>query len=511
MFFAYIFGGALLLVFTLWYKFAYAPYQVFKKVGLTSPPTVPFFGNSLDIFKLTDTVAVEKWMRIHGKVFGYYFGARAVVAILDLDMLKEITIKQFDNFTERRKGDSGFMYVLRKKANVATGLVHMDKKNWKRVRPITSPTFSAKKMRMMVPLIEKSCHTLDEVFSDISTKGNSTELFRIFGHFTMEVILATAFGCQVNILKGEGNSLTEAAAGIFSGTAITGLSELLCSQIPFSEKLFELFFSNGSKITQDFATLKSVAMEVIEQRRQQSSEASENKNVDFLQLLMEARADDDTGELGPGSKQLTDDEIIALCTTFLLAGYETTSNLLAFTAYLLAMNPDKQEKLIQEIDKYYQDHKESSLYDAAHSVEYLDWVLHESLRVYPPAPRTFRICENTCTINGVTIPAGCYIVIPIQVLHQSVEHWEQPELFRPERFSPNEKESHHPMCYMPFGAGPRNCIGMRFALMEAKMCLMNLLRKYKFERAPDTQVPLKTRIGVTQSPADGIFLKVLLQ
>ncbi|XP_019850490.1 PREDICTED: cytochrome P450 3A19-like [Amphimedon queenslandica] len=102
-------------------------------------------------------------------------------------------------------------------------------------------------------------------------------------------------------------------------------------------------------------------------------------------------------------------------------------------------------------------------------------------------------------------------MIPIQVLHQSVEHWEQPELFRPERFSPDEKESRHPMCYMPFGAGPRNCIGMRFALMEAKMCLMNLLKKYKFERAPDTQVPLKTRIGITQSPADGIFLKVLLK
>ena len=126
--------------------------------------------------------------------------------------------------------------------------------------------------------------------------------------------------------------------------------------------------------------------------------------------------------------------------------------------------------------------------------------------------RTFRECESTCTINGVTIPAGCTVMMPIQVLHRSVEHWEQPEMFRPERFdkcnfvmnlyilylrfSPDEKESHNPMCFMPFGAGPRNCIGMKFALMEAKMCLTSLLRKYKFERAPDTQVILYKELCV---------------
>ena len=111
----------------------------------------------------------------------------------------------------------------------------------------------------------------------------------------MEIILATAFGCQVNILKGEGNSLTEAAAGVFSGTAIVGLSDLLCcmqmcikllihcslfsAQIPFSQKLFELFFSNGSKTTQNFATIRNFVMQVIEQRRQQSSE---NKVRNFV-------------------------------------------------------------------------------------------------------------------------------------------------------------------------------------------------------------------------------------
>ncbi|XP_019851786.1 PREDICTED: cytochrome P450 3A24-like isoform X2 [Amphimedon queenslandica] len=503
MFFAYLGGIVFLIIsFLFWYKFIYSPYQFFKKFGLHSPPTVPFFGNIFDIFKLGSIYALEKWSIKYGKVFGYYIGAQPYLAVLDPDILKEIMIKKFDNFTERKK-DFGFMTEIRKKANINSMLLFMNKQDWKRTRAIITPTFSTKKLKMISPHIERSCDTLVEIFSDISRKNNSAELWRIFGQFSMEVILATAFGCQVNILKGEENSLTEAAIGIFTPNLYNLLSEL-CTQIPFSAKFFGLFFAKRLKLTQHHSTARNFIFQVINQRRLQSYN---NTNVDFLQLLMEAKAEDD--QICPGSKQLTDEEIISVSLFFLLAGYETTSNLLGFTAYLLAMNPDKQDKLTQEINNYYQCNKDSSLYDAAHSIEYLDRVINESQRIYAPGSMTFRECENTCTINGVTIPAGCTVMIPIQILHRLVEHWEQPEIFRPERFSPHEKESHHPMCFMPFGAGPRNCIGMKLALMEAKMCLTSLMRKYKFERAPDTQVPLKTRIGITQSPVNGIFLRVL--
>uniref|UniRef100_A0A1X7TPU3 Cytochrome P450 n=1 Tax=Amphimedon queenslandica TaxID=400682 RepID=A0A1X7TPU3_AMPQE len=478
------------------------PYEFFKKLGLHSPTTVPFFGNNLDIFTLGSICALEKWSKEYGKVFGYYIGAQPYLAVLDPDILKEIMIKKFDNFTERKK-EFGFLTEIRKKAKISSIMLSMNKQDWKRTRAIVNPAFSTKKLKMVLPLIERSCDTLVEIFSDISRKNNGAELWRIFGQFDMEVILAAAFGCQVNILKGEKNSLTKAAIGIFTPNLYNLLSEL-CTQIPFSTKLFGLFFAKRLKLTQYHNTARNFILDVINQRHLQSYK---NTNVDLLQLLMEAKAEDD--QICPGSKQLTDDEIISVSLFFLLATYETTSNLLGFTAYLLAMNHDKQDKLTQEINNYYQCNKDSSLYDAAHGIEYLDWVINESLRIYAPGSMTFRECENTCTINGVIIPAGCTVMIPIQVLHRSVEHWEQPEIFRPERFSPHEKESHHPMCFMPFGAGPRNCIGMKLALMDAKMCLTSLLRKYKFERAPETQVPLKTSIGLSQSPVNGIFLRVL--
>ena len=123
-----------------------------------------------------------------------------------------------------------------------------------------------------------------------------------------------------------------------------------------------------------------------------------------------------------------------------------------------------------------------------------------------------RFCQKTCTIDGVTILKGSHLVIPIYVLHHSPEYWEEPDQFRPERFAsklvsfsilsyslslfypiilrfhPDEKAKRHPLAHMPFGLGPRNCVGMRFALMEAKMALLTILRRFKFERSPDTEV-----------------------
>ena len=119
--------------------------------------------------------------------------------------------------------------------------------------------------------------------------------------------------------------------------------------------------------------------------------------------------------------------------------------------------------------------------------------------------RTRRYCTETCIINGVTIPKNSYVYIAIHPLHYSPEFWDKPEEFRPERlegvksmiknanttthrFSPEEKEDRHPMCYMPFGWGPRNCLGMRFAQVEAKMALTAMLRKFKFVKTPETEV-----------------------
>eukprot|EP00731_Ephydatia_muelleri_P004281 Em0002g457a len=173
--------------------------------------------------------------------------------------------------------------------------------------------------------------------------------------------------------------------------------------------------------------------------------------------------------------------IAAYCIGFLLAGYETTANTLAFTAYLLATNPEVQDKLCDKIDLYLQQNPSRGAI--------CDMVLQESLRLYPPGFRAFRHASRNVKVkDDLVIPKGMSLVIPIIALHHSKVFWENPEEFRPERFTPEEKSKRPQLCHIPFGWGPRNCIGMRFALMEAKMALVTILKDYKFVQTPDTEV-----------------------
>ncbi|PIO29923.1 hypothetical protein AB205_0125460 [Aquarana catesbeiana] len=175
---------------------------------------------------------------------------------------------------------------------------------------------------------------------------------------------------------------------------------------------------------------------------------------------------------------------------FIIAGYETTSTTLMFTAYLLATHPDVQTKLQEEIETHLPN-KAPPTYEALMQMEYLDMVIHETLRLYPAAGRLERVCKKTTEINGVTIPEGVVTVIPAYVLHRDPSLWADPEEFRPERFGKENKETQDPYTFLPFGFGPRNCIGMRFAMVNMKAAIILLLQNFSFRTCKDTPIPLQ--------------------
>ena len=225
---------------------------------------------------------------------------------------------------------------------------------------------------------------------------------------------------------------------------------------------------------------------------------------DLLHLMLEAHHEDTVTD------RLSNDEIVATVATIMLAGYETTNNTLSYTAYLLALNPTVQDKLIQEINNYYENNPDSSLYDAAENIEYVNMVLCESLRMYPPAPRTNRECKQTCAVaDDLIIEEGIDISFPIFLLHRNPEYWPNPDKFDPERFNPNNEQSYPTFAYLPFGEGPRHCIGKRLALLEAKMTLVALLKDLHFEKNKDTEIPLDLTIGITMSPRNGVKLSIV--
>ncbi len=164
----------------------------------------------------------------------------------------------------------------------------------------------------------------------------------------------------------------------------------------------------------------------------------------------------------------------------MIAGYETTSTALSYIAYVLATHPEEQQKLQEHIDTHFDGETEHDMpsYDAISNMDYLDMFIRETLRMYPIAPVVIsRQSTEDFHIKGFgTIPAGTGIAVDIYRLHFDPELWGpvDPHTFYPERFATKR----HPMAWIPFGAGPRNCVGMRFALIELKMTLVRLLKTY---------------------------------
>ena len=179
----------------------------------------------------------------------------------------------------------------------------------------------------------------------------------------------------------------------------------------------------------------------------------------------------------------------------MIAGYETTSTALSYLTYVLATHPDEQLKLHQHIEDHLPSTAEGGMptYDDIVDMDYLDMFIRETLRMYPIAPIVInRQSAEEFHIKGIgTLPAGTRIAVDMYQLHFDPDLWGpvDPKEFYPERFATKR----HPMAWIPFGAGPRNCVGMRFALMELKMTLVCLLRKYSIvDCGEETRQPFKS-------------------
>ena len=315
-----------------------------------------------------------------------------------------------------------------------------------------------------------------------------------FSKMTLEVILSTAFGVDSKIQMGENVELLQEAKKLFQIPQVTRQ----IARLPFGRLLFRLLNRvSGVKINY----LQGVAEEIIKSRRQHGLTGRK----DLLELMMTA-TDETTVE---GVSRLTDDEVVSQSVIFLLAGYETSSNTLSFTLYHLAVNPDVQDKLRSEINEAVETNaRKKSLCEIAHNIEYLDCVIKEAQRLNPPVSFVNRECDEAYNLNGIHITKGTEVQIPIYALHHDPDAWENPEKFDPERFRGPAKDTHHAFQFLPFGAGPRNCIGMRFALMEIKLALVKILMKYRFVRSPETQVPLIIHAGGTLTARDGVMVRV---
>ncbi|XP_075053322.1 cytochrome P450 3A29-like isoform X2 [Mixophyes fleayi] len=399
---------------------------------------------------------------------------------MDPVIIKSILVKEcYSTFTNRRN------FGLNGPLNSAVSIAEDDQ--WKRIRTVLSPTFTSGKLKQMFPIILNYGQLL---VKNVLKKVGNKEFINMkdtFGSYSMDIVLSTSFSVNVDSLNNPNDPFVTNGKKLFTFSFLNPLflTTLLCPfLIPLLGKLNFCFLPvSVLKFFQD-------AIERIKKSRQKGIHTD---RVDFLQLMVDSQAKDNNAPSGEEShdyKVLTDTEIMAQGLIFILAGYETTSTTLMFLSYHLATHPDVQTKLQEEIDTILPN-KAPPTYDALMQMEYLDMVISENLRLYPAAGRIERVCKKTTEINGVTIPAGVVTVIPAFVLHRDPDIWPDPEEFRPERFSKENREEQDQYTFLPFGAGPRNCIGMRFALINMKSAITLLLQNFSLRPCKDTPIPLE--------------------
>ena len=313
-----------------------------------------------------------------------------------------------------------------------------------------------------------------------------------FSRMTLEVILSTAFGVQADILNDDQSIMLQKAKAVFK----TSWTADILRRFPLGVTLLILV----GNIFQGRGFFDKIAAEIVEKRRKSGPTARQ----DLVELMLTAHED----STQKGASKLTNEEIVGQCVIFLLAGYETSSNTLGNIIYQLALNQEVQDELRQDIMQALKTNPGSKLYDIAHNIEYMDCVINEALRLNPPVAQLNRECTEDYEWNGIRIPAGLEVIIPIYSIHRDPDVWPDPEKFDPERFRGPAKDTRSPYHFMPFGSGPRVCIGMRFALMEIKITLVKFLMKYKVVRSPETQVPLKIASGATLYAEDGVWVRI---
>lgn len=436
----------------------------------------------------------------YGRIYGRFDGSTAVLSVAEPELLKRILLKHFNVFPNHR--DLRFNDPL-----MDNTLFALEGEAWRRVRNTVSPAFTGSKLKKMLALIEDCSDTLIKSLEKAVEEREDIDCQKTFGAFTVGVIGRCAFGMKITSLLSDDDPFVENAKMLLQ--CLFSWRTVMTMLFPKVMKLFRISLLNP-QTTQFY---KNIVVKLVEQRKQEKEQRR-----DFLQLVLDAEkekpdlnnnctsqqttyssppADNNHSETQQNvTKGLSHDEFLAQCVTFFMAGYDSTTSLFSYALYNLATHEDCQQRLQQEIDEALSRHGNSFSYDALSEMKYFDAVISETLRLCPPAIRADRRAETDYLLGdtGIEIKKDMLVSIPIYAIHRDPEWYPQPDYFVPERFM-SPKTAPPAYTYLAFGAGPRLCLGMRFAQMQVKMCLAKILSSFQVQITEATQVPL----GYTES------------
>lgn len=366
---------------------------------------------------------------------------------------------------------------------LGNGLLTSDGDFWRRQRRLAQPAFHRRRIADFGTLMTEATAVMLEKWRH-QPAGQPIPIEEEMTRLTMEIVGKALFSMDITREAEQvGEAFTQANHDI-SVLNTTAFNTLLL-KIPF--------LPITRRLNQNIRKLEEVVDHIITQRRNNPPAPDSREAGDLLSMLMEAK-DEETGQ-GMDAKQLRDEVM-----TLFLAGHETTANTLTWTFYLLYQNPEARAKLEAEL-RTVLNGRLPTIADLP-NLPYTNMVIEESLRLYPVAYAIARWCNQADKVGGYDVPANSPITMTTYVLHRNPDFWPDPEKFEPERFTPERKAERPRYAYVPFGGGPRQCIGNQFALTEAALILATICQNYRLDLVPghpvviDPLITLRPKYGL---------------
>uniref|UniRef100_A0AAG5CW78 Cytochrome P450 n=1 Tax=Anopheles atroparvus TaxID=41427 RepID=A0AAG5CW78_ANOAO len=477
--------------------------NILKHSGkLGGPPAYPLIGNGLLFADNTPAdflPTAGRLIKQYGKCFRLWLGTEMLIVVSDPKDVEVIlsSNKYIDKSVE-------YNYI---RPWLGEGLLTSTGRKWHSHRKVITPTFHFKILEQFVEIFDQQSSTFVKVLKPYAESGKSFDIFPQVTLCALDVICETAMGTKVNAQLNSESKYVQAVKDI------TILVQMRLFNFLIRYDFFYQFSNNRRKTQEALKVLHGYTDSVIKSRREelakhggaQSRDINENdmgikKKVAFLDMLLQATID---------GQPLTDLEIREEVDTFMFEGHDTTTSAISFMLQSLAKYPDVQQKAFDEVRSIVGDDRSQPITLAMlNDMSYLELVIKETLRLYPSVPMIGRRILEDTNINGKIFPAGSNAIIMPFFLGRDPDNFPNPEKFDPERFNVERSaEKTNPYQYVPFSAGPRNCVGQKFAMAEIKSLVSKVLRNYEI-LAPAEQHDESYVSELILRPGNGINIRL---
>ncbi|XP_040375368.1 cytochrome P450 CYP749A22-like isoform X2 [Rosa chinensis] len=393
-----------------------------------------------------------------------WLGTKAQLVVMEPKLCKEILNNKDRVYRQVQQQGIG-------KRLLGNSLGTSEGEQWLKLRKLANHAFHGERLKNMVPDMIASAEKMLQRLQNREDK--EIEMYQEFKLFTSEVIAKTTFGSSYLEGKKIFDMLTELSVLLFKNSyniRLPGIRKLFKT----SDELIQ-----AEKLEKE---IRDMILETVKKRENKAVSQQDEHNFggDFLGLLLKAHHDDSNDEY-----RVTIDDIIDQCKAMYFAGQETTNGLLVWTVFLLALHQDWQKEARKEVLHLFGKHNPN--FDGISRLKTMNMILNESLRLYPPVSQLTKITERESRLGKLIVPANIDVVIPTLALHHDPQTWGQDvEVFKPERFSEGVAKAtkDNMAAFIPFGMGPRICVGFNLATTETKIALSMILQRYSFTLSP---------------------------